>query len=39
MNTGFAFDLVTDDLSEFSLPRLPAIGTRSETGARQDTES
>ena len=39
MNTGIAFDLVIDDLSEFSLPRLPAIGTCSVTGARHVTES
>ena len=38
MNLGVAFDLVIDDLSEFPLPRLPAMGTCSGAGSRQDTE-
>ena len=38
MNTRIAFDLVIDDLSEFPLPRLPAIGKCSVACARHGTE-
>ena len=38
MITGIAFDLGIVDLSECPLPRLPAIGRCSVTGARHDTE-
>ena len=38
MNTGIAFDLGIDDLSECPLPGLPAIGRCSVIGAHHDTE-